>query len=57
MSRRPRPLSEHDQAEWLPLPAAQGRLAWPRERRALEDIQVLLARGHAGALEDVLFVC
>ncbi len=49
--------AEHDAAEWLPVPAAQGRLAWPRERRALEDIQVLLARGDAGALEDVLFVC
>lgn len=48
---------EHDRAEWLPVPAAQGRLAWPRERRALEDIQVLLARGNAGPLEDVLFVC
>lgn len=48
---------EHDAAEWMPLPAAQGRLAWPRERRALEDIQVLLARGDAGTLEDVLFVC
>ncbi len=48
--------AEHDQAEWLSLPAAQGRLAWPRERRALEDIQILLARGNAGPLEDVLRV-
>ena len=48
---------EHDAAEWMPLPAAQGRLAWPRERRALEDIQVILAKGDAGTLEDVLFVC
>ena len=48
---------EHDGAEWMPLPAAQGRLAWPRERRALEDIQVILAKGDAGTLEDVLFVC
>ena len=47
---------EHDQAEWLAIPAAQGRLAWPRERRALEDIQVLLVRGDAGPLEDVLRV-
>lgn len=47
---------EHDQAEWLSLPAAQGRLAWPRERRALEDIQILLAKGNAGPLEDVLRV-
>jgi len=47
---------EHDAAEWLAIPAAQGRLAWPRERRALDDIQVLLARGDAGPLEDVLRV-
>jgi 8-oxo-dGTP pyrophosphatase MutT (NUDIX family) len=47
---------EHDAAEWLAIPAAQGRLAWPRERRALDDIQVLLARGDAGPLEDVLQV-
>jgi dihydroneopterin triphosphate diphosphatase len=48
--------AEHDQAEWLSLPAAQGRLAWPRERRALEDIAVLFGRGNAGPLEDVLLV-
>lgn len=48
--------AEHDAAEWLSIPAAQGRLAWPRERRALEDIQILLARGSAGPLEDVLRV-
>lgn len=48
--------NEHDAAEWLPVPAAQGRLAWPRERRALDDIQVLLGRGTAGPLEDVLAV-
>lgn len=48
--------AEHDRAEWLTLPAAQGRLAWPRERRALEDIAILLARGDAGPLEDVLLV-
>lgn len=47
---------EHDAAEWLSLPAAQGRLAWPRERRALDDIQLILARGDAGPLEDVLAV-
>jgi len=47
---------EHDRFEWLPVPSAQGRLAWPRERRALEDIQVMLARGDAGPLEDVLRV-
>lgn len=48
---------EHDATEWLTLDHARGRLAWPRERRALEDIEVLLAGGHAGPLEDVLRVC
>jgi 8-oxo-dGTP pyrophosphatase MutT (NUDIX family) len=48
---------EHDAFTWLSLPAASGRLAWPRERRALEDIGVLLGRGDAGPLEDVLRVC
>ena len=48
--------SEHDGCEWLPLPAAQGRLNWPRERRALEDIAIMLSQGDAGVLEDVLRV-
>jgi len=48
---------EHDLGEWLSLAAARGRLAWPRERRALDDIAVLLAGGDAGLLEDVLTVC
>jgi 8-oxo-dGTP pyrophosphatase MutT (NUDIX family) len=48
---------EHDAFDWLSFPAAMGRLAWPRERRALDDIQVLLGRGDAGPLEDVLRVC
>jgi dATP pyrophosphohydrolase len=47
---------EHDAYEWLSLPAAQNRLAWPRERRGLEDIQIIFARGDAGNLEDVLRV-
>jgi dATP pyrophosphohydrolase len=46
--------AEHDQAEWLSLPAASGRVAWPRERRALADILIMLGTGDAGALEDVL---
>ena len=41
--------AEHDAAEWLSLPAAQGRLAWPRERRALEDIVVVLGQGQTPA--------
>ena len=56
MGREPRLSAEHDRAEWLPIPAAQERLAWPRERRALEDIQLFLAPGNAGPLEDVLRV-
>lgn len=48
--------SEHDAAEWLPMDAARKRFAWPRERRALEDIEILLAGGDAGAVEDVLRV-
>lgn len=55
-SRETRLSHEHDQGEWLSLPAAQGRLAWPRERRTLDDIQTLLASGTALALEDVLRV-
>jgi 8-oxo-dGTP pyrophosphatase MutT (NUDIX family) len=55
-ARAPRLSAEHDAAEWLSVPAAQGRLAWPRERRALEDIQALLGQGGAGPLEDVLRV-
>jgi dATP pyrophosphohydrolase len=55
-NREPRLSAEHDGAEWLPVPAARQRLAWPRERRALEDIQVLLTSGNAGSLEDVLRV-
>jgi 8-oxo-dGTP pyrophosphatase MutT (NUDIX family) len=45
---------EHDAAEWLAPPAAKDRFAWPRERRAVEDVMVLLGSGDAGSLEDVL---
>jgi 8-oxo-dGTP pyrophosphatase MutT (NUDIX family) len=48
---------EHDRAEWLPAEAARARFAWPRERRALEDIATLLGSGGAGPVEDVLRVC
>lgn len=48
--------AEHDAGEWLPVPAAQGRLAWPRERRALDDIQLMFSGGTAGPLDDVLQV-
>jgi 8-oxo-dGTP pyrophosphatase MutT (NUDIX family) len=48
--------NEHDRAEWLPIAEARGRMAWPRCRRALDDIAELLAGGDAGPLEDVLRV-
>ncbi|MGH7631477.1 MAG: NUDIX hydrolase [Gemmatimonadales bacterium] len=48
---------EHDRFEWL-LPAeARDRFTWPRERRALEDLLVLVSWGDAGRMEDVLRVC
>jgi 8-oxo-dGTP pyrophosphatase MutT (NUDIX family) len=48
---------EHDRAEWLRPDAARTRYAWPRERRAVDDIVTLLGRGDAGFVEDVLRVC
>jgi dihydroneopterin triphosphate diphosphatase len=48
---------EHDEAEWLPLDDARGRFAWPRERRAVDDIEVLLRHGDAGPVDDVLRLC
>jgi 8-oxo-dGTP pyrophosphatase MutT (NUDIX family) len=48
---------EHDAAEWLPAALARSRLAWPRSRRAIDDVLTLLADGHAGPLEDVLRIC
>ncbi len=52
-----RPGPEHDRFEWLGIAEAVTRLAWPRERRALEDAVTLLVSGDAGPLEDVLRVC
>jgi dATP pyrophosphohydrolase len=48
---------EHDSFEWLPVPDARSRFAWPRERRTLDDIVALFHGGHAGAVDDVLRVC
>jgi 8-oxo-dGTP pyrophosphatase MutT (NUDIX family) len=48
---------EHDRFEWLTLAEARGRFAWPRERRALDDIEILLGGGSAGPVDDVLRVC
>jgi 8-oxo-dGTP pyrophosphatase MutT (NUDIX family) len=47
---------EHGRAEWLSLEAARARLAWPREREALDHLAQLFATGDAGPLEDVLRV-
>jgi len=49
--------SEHNRFEWLAPAAAECRFAWPRERRALEDIIALFRGGHARAIDDVLRVC
>ena len=48
--------AEHDRAEWLPARAAAERFAWPRERRAVDDILSIVGGGDAGLLEDVLRV-
>ncbi|MGH7531196.1 MAG: NUDIX domain-containing protein [Gemmatimonadales bacterium] len=53
----PRLSAEHDRAEWLRPPAAAARFAWPRERRALEDILSIVGGGGGGLLDDVLRVC
>jgi len=50
----PRLSAEHDRAEWLTPAAAAQRFAWPRERRALDDILSIVGGGDAGLLEDVL---
>lgn len=47
---------EHDRAEWLSIAEAARRFAWPRERRALDDILSIVGGGTAGLLEDVLRV-
>lgn len=47
---------EHDRAEWLSAAEAVQRFAWPRERRALDDILSIVGGGDAGLLEDVLRV-
>ena len=49
--------SEHDSFEWVTPAAARLRFAWPRERRAVDDIEALLGSGSAGAVDDVLRVC
>ena len=53
----PRASPEHDRVEWLAPAAAAARFAWPRERRALDDVLSILGSGDAGLLEDVLRIC
>jgi 8-oxo-dGTP pyrophosphatase MutT (NUDIX family) len=48
---------EHDRYEWLPTQEAASRFAWPRERRALEDIVQMFRLGDGGSIDDVLRVC
>ena len=52
----PRLSDEHDRAEWLTPADAARRFAWPRERRAIDDILSIVGGGDAGLLEDVLRV-
>jgi dihydroneopterin triphosphate diphosphatase len=52
----PRVSNEHDRCEWLPAGEAARRFAWPRERRALEDILSIVGGGSGGLLDDVLRV-
>jgi dihydroneopterin triphosphate diphosphatase len=49
--------AEHDHFEWITPATARLRFAWPRERRALDDIETLLGSGTAGPVDDVLRVC
>ena len=46
--------AEHDDHRWVAIDQALKTLAWPRERRAVADLVVLLGSGDAGPLEDVL---
>ena len=48
--------AEHDACEWLPAAEAARRVAWPRERRAVEDILSMVGGGDGGLLDDVLRV-
>jgi dihydroneopterin triphosphate diphosphatase len=48
--------AEHTRAEWMPIPDAERRFAWPRERANVRDAAELLRDGDAGPVEDVLRV-
>ena len=47
---------EHDAQRWMPIGEAATVVAWPRERRALLDLEVMLPGGEAGPLEPILRV-
>ncbi|MDQ6828814.1 MAG: NUDIX domain-containing protein [Gemmatimonadota bacterium] len=47
---------EHQKSDWMTLGRARSTIAWPRSRDALAQIEILLATGDAGPLEDVLRV-
>jgi dihydroneopterin triphosphate diphosphatase len=47
---------EHDAFVWLAPRDAAKRFAWPRERRALEDVLSIVGSGGGGLLDDVLRV-
>ena len=47
---------EHDAFVWLKPRDAAKRFAWPRERRALEDVLSIVGSGGGGLLDDVLRV-
>lgn len=52
----PRLSGEHDASCWLPPADAARRFAWPRERRALDDVLSIVGGGDGGLLDDVLRV-
>ena len=47
---------EHQGHAWVTVEAARARFVWPRCRTAFDEIVVLLGRGDAGLVEDVLRV-
>jgi len=47
---------EHSTGMWLLPEAAEERFSWPRSRRVVREVMVLLAGGDAGSLEDTLRV-
>jgi 8-oxo-dGTP pyrophosphatase MutT (NUDIX family) len=52
----PRLSNEHDACEWLRPADEARRFAWPRERRALDDVLSIVGGGDGGLLDDVLRV-